>query len=269
MSFSQDVKTELMEKYTKAAHCQKAQLAAFMIFDPKNLEKDADSGCCIYSFTSIRKTFNIGDTKKIRQEGLEKLTEKTCCKRAFLRGAFIGAGTISDPEKEYRFDIICADPQIADFLKEQLASFGIAAKVTERRGRFVLYLKEAEAISDALNVLEAHRAMMQFENIRILKEMRGSVNRQVNCETANINKAVNAAMKQTEEIRYLIERIGLENLDEHLAVVANARLEFPDATLAELGNLISPPISKSAVNHRMRKINQLAADLRQQERAKP
>ena len=266
MSFSQDVKTELMEKYTKAAHCQKAQLAAFMIFDPKNLEKDASSGGCIYNFTSIRKTFNIGNVNEVRKTGLEQLTEKTCCKRAFLRGAFIGAGTISDPKKEYRFDIVCSDQNTAEFLKDLLSSFGVQAKVTARRSRYVLYLKEAESISDTLNVMEAHRAMMQFENIRILKEMRGSVNRQVNCETANINKAVTAAMKQTEEIEYLKRKIGLENLDENLAMIANARLEFPDVTLSELGNQLSPPISKSAVNHRMRKISQIVSELKQQER---
>ncbi len=266
MSFSQDVKEELIEKYTKATHCQKSQLAALLVFDSKNISRDTARNCYIYNFTSEKKTFNINLDLGVP---LDRVTEKTCCKRAFLKGAFIGAGTISDPEKEYRFDIICENPEQADFLKTLFESFGISPKITKRREKYVLYLKEGEAISDALNVLEAHKAMMQFENVRILKEMRGSVNRKVNCETANINKAVAASMKQTEDIELILEKKGLETLDENLAAVANARLQNPDVTLAELGNLMTPAISKSAVNHRMRKLSQIAEELRKQDREEP
>ena len=266
MSFSQEVKEEILNKYTKATHCQKAQLAAFLIFDGKNVKKDSEKDCYIYNFTSGRKTFNIRlDTS----EGLEKLTERTCCKRAFLKGAFIGAGTISDPEKEYRFDIVCSTEEQAEFLKELFGAFEIRARVTSRRGKYVLYIKEGELISEALNVLEAHKAMMDFENIRIVKEMRGSINRQVNCETANINKAIAASMKQARDIELILEKRGESSLDESLAAVANARLQYPDVTLAELGNLMTPAISKSAVNHRMRKISQLAEELRRQEKEEP
>ncbi len=266
MSFSKEVKEEILNKYTKATHCQKAQLAAFLIFDGKNVKKDSEKDCYIYNFTSGRKTFNIRlDTS----EGLEKLTERTCCKRAFLKGAFIGAGTISDPEKEYRFDIVCSTEEQAEFLRELFGAFEIRARVTNRRGKYVLYIKEGELISEALNVLEAHKAMMDFENIRIVKEMRGSINRQVNCETANINKAIAASMKQARDIELILEKRGEDSLDENLAAVANARLQYPDVTLAELGNLMTPAISKSAVNHRMRKISQLAEELRRQEKEEP
>ena len=266
MSFSQEVKEEILNKYTKATHCQKAQLAALLIFDAKNVKKDSEKDGFIYNFTSGRKTFNIRlDTS----EGLEKLTEKTCCKRAFLKGAFVGAGTISDPEKEYRFDIVCSTEEQAEFLKELFGAFEIRARVTSRRGKYVLYIKEGELISEALNVLEAHKAMMDFENIRIVKEMRGSINRQVNCETANINKAIAASMKQARDIELILEKRGEDSLDENLAAVANARLQYPDVTLAELGNLMTPAISKSAVNHRMRKISQLAEELRRQEKEEP
>ncbi|MBR3308817.1 MAG: DNA-binding protein WhiA [Lachnospiraceae bacterium] len=266
MSFSQEVKEEILNKYTKATHCQKAQLAAFLVFDGKNVKKDSEKDCYIYNFTSGRKTFNIRlDTS----EGLEKLTERTCCKRAFLKGAFIGAGTISDPEKEYRFDIVCSTEEQAEFLRELFGAFEIRARVTNRRGKYVLYIKEGELISEALNVLEAHKAMMDFENIRIVKEMRGSINRQVNCETANINKAIAASMKQARDIELILEKRGEDSLDENLAAVANARLQYPDVTLAELGNLMTPAISKSAVNHRMRKISQLAEELRRQEKEEP
>ena len=263
MSFSQEVKEELIRHYTKARHCQMAELAALKIFDEKNLEYDTSKEIFNYNFTSGKKTFNINlhfDSNP------EKRTEKTCCKRAFLRGAFLGAGTVSDPEKEYRFDIICTGPEIAEFLKELFLGFGVRARITKRRGRQVLYLKEADQISEALSIIEAHKAMMEFENVRILKEMRGSVNRQVNCETANINKAVSAGVKQVEDIKCIDSDIGLEKLDENLAAVARARLEYPDVTLSELGSLMTPPISKSAVNHRMRKITRMAEDIRSHER---
>lgn len=266
MSFSQDVKEELIGKYIKATHCQKAMLAALIVFDGKNVSRDAERDCYIYNFTSERKTFNINLDVST---DLEKLTERTCCKRAFLKGAFIGAGTISDPEKEYRFDIICESDDKAEFLQELFAAFEIRTKITQRRGKSVLYLKEGESISDALNVLEAHRAMMQFENVRILKEMRESVNRRVNCDTANINKAIAASMKQMEDIELIREKKGFDALDEKLAAVAAARVENPDVTLAELGNLMTPAISKSAVNHRMRKLSQIAEELRTQNREEP
>lgn len=263
MSFSGDVKKELMERYTKATHCQMAELCALLLFDEKNVEFDAVRNCCNYNFTSLRKTFNINaDFEK----NPWKRTEKTCCKRAFLRGAFLGSGTISDPEKEYRFDLLCGSNEAASFLKGLLEKFEISARITARRGKPVLYLKEAGQIADALNVMEAHRAMMHFENVRILKEMRSSVNRQVNCETANINKAVSAAMRQMKEIELIQNTVGLEKLDENLAAAARARIENPDATLEELGNLMSPALSKSAVNHRMRKLSQIAESLKKQNR---
>ena len=263
MSFSRDVKEELLRHYTKARHCQMAELAALKIFGEKNLEFDPLKEIYNYNFTSGKKTFNINlhfDSSP------KKRTEKTCCQRAFLRGAFLGAGTISDPEKEYRFDIVCTGQETAEFLQNLLSGFGIRARITKRRGRQVLYLKEAEQISEALNVMEAHKAMMEFENVRILKEMRSSVNRQVNCETANINKAVNASMKQVEDIKCIESEIGLDKLDENLADVAKARLLYPDVTLSELGSLMTPPISKSAVNHRMRKITRLAEEVRNHEK---
>lgn len=261
MSFSQEVKEELMSKYVKSAHCRKALFAALQMFDEKNVAYDAAKDCYIYHFTTEIKTFNM----KTKGGFGGQLFEKACCKRAFLKGAFVGAGTLCDPEKEYRFDIICNCKEHAQLLQDLFAEFAISTKIALRRGKYVLYLKEGEAISDALNVLEAHKAMMQFENVRIVKEMRGSVNRQVNCETANIQKTVAAAMKQTEDIRLIAEKKGLESLDDNLLAVARARLSNPEVTLAELGNLMSPPVSKSAVNHRMRKLGELANTLRTKE----
>ncbi|MBR3243290.1 MAG: DNA-binding protein WhiA [Parasporobacterium sp.] len=266
MSFSQDVKKELIGRYTKAIHCQKAELCALLLFDEKNVEADSVRNCCNYNFTSAVKTFNINS---VYEKDPVKRTEKICCKRAFLRGAFLGAGTISDPEKEYRFDILCSSGELAAFLKDLFAEFGIQAKITTRRGKKVLYLKDAEQIVEALNVMEAHKAMMQYENVRILKEMRGSINRQVNCETANISKAVSAGMRQMKDIELIRDTIGLEKLDDNLTAAARARIENPEATLEELGNLMSPALSKSAVNHRMRKLSQIAKALKNETREEP
>ena len=187
-----------------------------------------------------------------RADGL--LVQRTCCKRAFIRGAFMAAGSISDPNKSYHFEIVCHTYQLID-------SFDADAKIVERKERFVLYLKEGSQIVDMLNVMEAYVALMQLENVRILKEMRNSVNRKVNCETANINKTVNAAVKQMEDIKKIRETIGFEDLPVQLAEIAQARLDHPDATLKELGTFLDPPVGKSGVNHRLHKLAEIAENL--------
>ena len=130
---------------------------------------------------------------------------------------------------------------------------------------YVVYLKEGSQIVDILNVMEAHVALMELENVRILKEMRNSVNRKVNCETANINKTVSAAVKQVEDITYLRDMIGFENMPDNLVEAAYARLDHPDATLKELGESLTPPVGKSGINHRLRKLSEMAESLRQKQ----
>lgn len=185
-----------------------------------------------------------------------------CCKRAFLRGAFLASGSISDPEKFYHFEIVCATEKKAVQLQEIIKHFRIDAKIVERKRHFVVYIKEGSGIVDILNVMEAHVALMEFENIRIVKEMRNSVNRKVNCETANLKKTVSAAVKQIEDIVYIRDTIGLSGLSEGLELVARARLDNPDASLKELGSMLNPPVGKSGVNHRLRKICEIADGLR-------
>ena len=143
-----------------------------------------------------------------------------------------------------------------------LEDFGIEARITPRKKNYILYVKEGSQIADILNVMEAHVALMKFENIRILKEMRNSVNRQVNCETANLNKTISAAVKQIEDIQYIQRTIGFERLPENLAEIARLRLEQPETTLKELGEMLTPPVGKSGVNHRLRKLSAIAEDLR-------
>ena len=186
------------------------------------------------------------------------------CRRAFLRGAFLASGSISDPEKFYHFEIVCATEAKARQIQSIMATFDIDAKIVIRKRYYVVYIKEGSQIVDILNVMEAHLSLMELENIRILKEMRGNVNRQVNCETANINKTVSAAVKQIEDIEFIRDTVGFESLPDGLAQIARARLLKPEATLKELGEDLEPPVGKSGVNHRLRKLGEMAEKLREQ-----
>ena len=190
--------------------------------------------------------------------------QQICCRRAFIRGAFLAAGSMSDPQKSYHFEIVCMAGQMAERIREVICSFEMDAKIVTRKKSFVVYLKEGSQIVDILNIMEAHVSLMELENVRILKEMRNSVNRKVNCETANINKTVSAAVKQVEDITYLQDRIGFDNLPDNLVETALARLSNPDATLKELGEAMSPPVGKSGVNHRLRKLSEMAERVREQ-----
>lgn len=191
------------------------------------------------------------------------IIQHSCCKRAFIRGAFLVAGSISNPEKSYHIEIVCTAEKKAEQLQEIINSFGLDAKVIVRKKSYVVYLKEGSQIVDLLNVMEAPIALMEMENIRILKEMRNTVNRKVNCETANINKTVSAAVKQTEDIRFIRDSIGLCKLPESLQEIAELRLGNPNASLKELGELLSTPLGKSGVNHRLRKLSEIAEKLRE------
>ena len=190
------------------------------------------------------------------------VVQNSCCKRAFIRGAFLSTGSMSDPNKSYHFEIVCSSEAKARQIQELIGSFDMDAKIVCRKRYFVVYLKEGAQIVDLLNVMEAHVALMDLENVRILKEMRNSVNRKVNCETANIHKTVSAAVKQTEDIRYLKAAGGFSDLSEELLETADLRLENPEASLKELGLMHNPPIGKSGVNHRLRKLSNLAETLR-------
>ena len=197
------------------------------------------------------------------------VVKHTCCRRAFIRGAFLAAGSISDPEKSYHFEITCATEEKARQLRGIIGTFGLDAKIVVRKKYFVVYMKEGCQIVDMLNVMEAPVALMDLENIRILKEMRGQVNRQVNCETANIHKTVSAAVKQLRDIEYIRDTTGLATLPERLEEIARARLEKPEATLKELGEELDPPVGKSGVNHRLRKLSEIASAMRAEEECHP
>ena len=192
-----------------------------------------------------------------------RLLKQNCCRRAFIRGAFLAVGSVSDPEKSYHFEIVCAAPEKARQLQELLASYDVDAKTVLRKRHYVVYIKEGSQIVELLALMGAHISLMQLENVRIVKEMRNSVNRKVNCETANLNKTVSAAVRQAEDIRYIQERIGLDKLPVDLEETARLRLEHTEASLKELGDMLCPKVGKSGVNHRLRKLSQIADDLRE------
>ena len=189
--------------------------------------------------------------------------QETCCKRSFLRGVFLASGSMSDPEKSYHFEIVCASMGKAQQIQKIMRCFALDAKIVSRKKSFVVYLKEGAQIVDVLNVMEAHQSLMELKNIRILKDMRNTVNRKVNCETANINKTVNAAVRQVEDIQLISRTIGFESLSDGLAQIARLRLQYPDATLKELGMMLNPQVGKSGVNHRLRKLSEIADELRE------
>ncbi len=190
------------------------------------------------------------------------LVQKSCCRRAFIRGAFLASGSISNPERSYHFEIACTSQERARQLGALIHAFGPDAKIVQRKKYFIVYIKEGAQIVDMLNIMGAHVSLMNLENIRIIRDMRNTVNRKVNCEAANINKTVGAAVRQMEDIRYLMEHRDVETLPEGLADIALLRLAHPDASLKELGEMLVPPIGKSGVNHRLRKLSRLAEDSR-------
>lgn len=188
--------------------------------------------------------------------------KNACCKRAYLRGAFLCIGSMSDPEKSYHLEFVCTHEESALQLKQLILGFEVEAKIVIRKKYYVVYLKEGAGIVDLLNIMEAHVSLMSFENHRIVKEMRNSINRKVNCETANITKTVNASSKQIEDILLIRDHYGFQNLPDNLRETAEIRLEYPDATLKELGQILNPTVGKSGMNHRLRKLSEIADRLR-------
>ena len=287
MSFSSEVKTELAKHLGKSRHCQIAELAALIAFEGRIPAAESENRLLMQKYQLLlAELFHIEEihteeearsvfstvkmyndvTGEPEPEDTVKglLIQQSCCKRAYIRGAFLAGGSISDPNKSYHFEIVCRSIPQAEQLRDVINSFDMDAKIVARKKYQVVYLKEGSQIVDILNIMEAHVALMNLENVRILKEMRNSVNRKVNCETANISKTVNAAVNQLADIEYIRETAGLSYLPENLKEMALLRLEYPDAPLAELGTYLNPPVGKSGVNHRLRRISEMADSLRQQ-----
>lgn len=207
----------------------------------------------------LRQVGLVDDSQGLGHSVAPWVVQRQCCRRAYLRGAFLAAGAINDPQKvSYHMEITTEYEDQAAVLCELMAREGLGAKVVSRKDSLVVYLKESEQIIRFLNVIGAHAGLLHFEDARIHKQMRNQVNRLVNAETANLSKTVEAAMRQTEAIRLLAARGELARLSPGLRQIAELRLAYPEASLQELGQLAEPPLSKSAVNHRLRKLVSLA-----------
>ena len=289
MSFSSEVKEELEKVIPGSRHCQLAELAAIIHFGCKIKEEGENRDEIRISsenlfafrkyFTLLKKTFIINDdvikilqaVKVCDEDGHMHplsdvvnplLIKNSCCRRTFLRGAFLCIGSMSDTKKGYHLEFVCENEAHAAQIQQTIWSFDIEAKIVRRKKYHVVYLKEGAGIVDLLNVMGAHLSLMLLENLRIEKEVRNSVNRQVNCEAANITKTVNAAGKQIEDILLLQKNYGLSNLPDNLRQMAEARLEHPESSLQELGGYLNPPVGKSGVNHRLRKLSEIAEKIK-------
>ncbi len=194
---------------------------------------------------------------------------KKCCRKAFLRGAFLAGGSVSNPEKEYHLEFVVGDERFAAQLASVLHRFDLRAKRVRRKGQIVVYLKEAEHIVTLLNLLGAVTAQLEMENVRIRKDIRNNVNRVVNCDSANLGKTIDAAGKQIEAIEIIRARMGIERLPLPLREMARVRMEHQEASLLELGELMDPPVGKSGVNHRLRRLIALADTLKTKEEGAP
>lgn len=304
MSFSSQVKEELLKQISPARHCRIAEIAAIISFCGRYIYSENQGSyinvgtenltVAAKYFILLEKTFktraevmvrrshnntyylvavtdndmakNILRAIKPKEHGMVNglILQNTCCRRAFIRGAFMAAGSITDPAKSYHFEIVAGDEIKAEWLRNILNTFNIECKYTMRKKNCVVYIKEGAQIADILSVMEAHVALMDFENVRIYKEMRNSVNRQVNCEAANISKTTGAAHRQIQDIMYLRDNMNFNELPEHLREVARMRTRYADVSLKELGEMLHPPLGKSGVNHRLRKLSEMASDLRRQ-----
>ena len=211
----------------------------------------------------------LGEGFTIIHDISKELVKKKCCKRSYLRGAFLAGGSVNNPEtSSYHLEIFSLYKEHNDSLCELMNTFGLNSKTLERKKGYITYLKEAEKIAEFLNIIGGHNALLRFEDVRIVRDMRNSVNRLVNCETANLNKTIGASIRQVENIRYIDQSIGLRILPDKLREIAELRMNFPDVTLKELGEMVSGgTISKSGINHRLRKIDEIADKLRMGEMA--
>ena len=244
---------------------RKKQRAVSMEENTKEVSGEAESARTyrIVSDSLAEKITHSIKFDEIKERRVSQLLLKnSCCRRAYLQGSFLCIGSMSDPEKSYHLEYVCSTEMQALQLQELIRELNLEAKITKRKKYHIVYMKESEAIVEMLGILGAHKALMEMENSRILKDLRNSVNRVCNCDNANINKTIRAAEKQSEDIKYLRDCYGLENLPANLREMALVRLEYPDTPLKELGEYLDPPVGKSGVNHRLRKLSELAEEHR-------
>jgi DNA-binding protein WhiA len=210
---------------------------------------------------ALRELGILDDSMALTYMVLPRVVRRDCCAIAFLRGAFLGGGFVADPHGDFHFELTAESEQLAEDLVALMERFDIHPKVTQRRGLYAVYLKGAEPIVTFLALVGAHRALLRTEDVRIVKSMRNDVNRLVNAETANLVKTAEAAAGQVDAITLIEDTRGLDSLPPALKELAELRMVHPDVSLRELGELADPPLSKSAVYHRVRRIEEIAAEI--------
>lgn len=218
-----------------------------------------------YHAQEILGDLGILEGSQIKEQVPMSLLKNDLMIRSYLRGAFLAGGSVNNPEtSRYHLEIYSLYEEHNEMIAKMINRYHLNARTTSRRSGYIVYLKEAEKIADFLQLIGATSGMLKFENIRIVRDMRNSVNRLVNCENANMDKVVNASNRQIENIRLIDSRVGLDSLPEKLRAIAETRLAHQEVSLKELGVLVpGGPISKSGVNHRLRKLNAYADELRQ------
>ena len=196
----------------------------------------------------------------------KEVTARKCCRMSFLRGVFLACGSVTDPEKEYHLEMVLSDERFAESVAKLMGKFELNAHLTERRKMTLVYLKGQTGITDFLSMLGAHSARFAMEDVLIRKELRNNANRAVNCDSANVQRALTAAEAQMESIQYLLKRCGKESLPPELQEAAALRLENPELSLEELGKLCDPPLGKSGIYHRLKKIQTIAGEMKSREK---
>lgn len=198
----------------------------------------------------------------LQRRGVPKeITVRKCCRMSFLRGVFLASGSVTDPEKEYHLEFVLGDEAFALAVQKLIARFELDAHMTTRRQMTLVYLKGQGEITDMLSILGAQSARFAMEDAFIRKELRNNANRATNCDSANVQRSVAAASRQTQAIERLIAAKGENSLPPALLETAKLRLQYPEVSLEELGRLCDPPVGKSGVNHRLRKLEQMASEL--------
>lgn len=284
MSFSLEVKKELSKLNTLADKKNvKTELLGYMATNNVSVQKNkikfsTESEYNINRFGKLLNNLGLNDHNikiqrsvysiTINKNYIEELTENNNdnksddLEKAFIRGAFLGSGTINNPEKKYHLEISLRNLENAKYILEILKKYNIDFKILEKAKGYSTYTKDGEEISKFLALIGANSSVLKFEEIRVYRDIKNNINRKVNCETANLNKIVNSSVKQINDIKYLREKEKFNELPEQLREIAEIREENPDTSLEELGKLLKNPIGKSGVNHRLRKIQQIAEELR-------
>ena len=283
MSFSSDVKEELskLNNY-KDKESLKAELLGYMLTwnmkqDNNKIEFLTENEYNVERFYKILFNLNLNyepetygkyfkttiEKSELTDEVLNlSLNSKTEVLRAIVKGACLATGSVNNPEKKYHLEVNFVERKNAEYILNICKDNGVSLKILESKGKVILYIKEGEEISKFLALIGANKAVMRFEDIRVNRDMKNNVNRLVNCETANLNKTINASLNQVNDIKLIQKLKKFDELPEELKVIASLRIEYPEATLKELGEYLEPPLGKSGVNHRMKRIHEIAEELK-------